>query len=658
MSSRLSSHCELPRLLSFVSSTHLFESPAAFEVRLLAEDPSDPLPERKFRIIPGTPFVIGRSSKSLHKGLLPASDNAYIDCPVVSREHAYLDNASGEDAIFITDHSTHGTTVNGLPLQRSTRYKLHNGDKLRLGVDIVRDKGMCQLQHVASHDQTDPTDTFVAPEYRFNATPVQPEPERGRSPEDVCFPNGIGFPSQASSPAHDWDGSCSENDVLFDESHDEYTSDGSPAYTGNALGEAVSVGSDSMDDSASDPGLGSTSDGELEDLGEELPDSSETQNDIRQWFNPLDIPIGRENEATASSRDAEPAQEAAQNTTQQTAQENRAEASRDSLQGVSGTPVYGYSNIFAPGQQALSQRPEGFPISGSTPAPAGGLPISTQMYGFTAVQPHPTTYSTATHWYMRGVMGTHDIPLYRAPALHQSTAQRGDDTLEWDANQTSLPSVCNDGPTPSTFSQTSRTKVSIPELMTASHETQAPAVSPLRNYPFDVAERTNQSAMENQASPQSADKSSQPFTFTGSRAAECPTDVAELVSTVVQPPSSNCALSGLASMQPTVEVQRDEKSNETKVAEKNTDEEEVGRTEVAASSSIALTSARPPKRKAEELAEKDLVNSKRMRRVAVPRRYNKLRKGVKFTGILATGMAIGAAGVVGLLTTLPEAFFQ
>lgn len=125
-----------------VSSTHSLVNPAAFEVILRADGPSDAFPERKVRIVPGTPLVIGRTSKNLDKGLLAGPDNAYFDSPVVSREHAFLDNGPGEDAIFITDFSTHGTMVNGQMLQRSSRHKLHNGDKLRFGTDVVRESGM------------------------------------------------------------------------------------------------------------------------------------------------------------------------------------------------------------------------------------------------------------------------------------------------------------------------------------------------------------------------------------------------------------------------------------------------------------------------------------------------------------------------------------
>jgi hypothetical protein len=101
---------------------------------------------REFDLALGSKFPIGRASKNnTKKELMPASTNAYIDSPVISREHAVLsaNTDSGAPNVFITDAgSMHGTLVNGERLTAHTPKKLSSGDKLQFGIDVNRNDGM------------------------------------------------------------------------------------------------------------------------------------------------------------------------------------------------------------------------------------------------------------------------------------------------------------------------------------------------------------------------------------------------------------------------------------------------------------------------------------------------------------------------------------
>jgi hypothetical protein len=79
----------------------------------------------------------------------------------------------------------HGTFVNSHPLERNKEYKLHSGDELRFGMNVVRDQGkfarVCFLE-----PQADPTivDSFIAKKYRFQSH-ITPAISRGFSVPDV-----------------------------------------------------------------------------------------------------------------------------------------------------------------------------------------------------------------------------------------------------------------------------------------------------------------------------------------------------------------------------------------------------------------------------------------------------------------------------------------
>jgi pSer/pThr/pTyr-binding forkhead associated (FHA) protein len=108
-------------------------------------DGQDPLGERVIRLGPGDHIPVGRSSKNQSKGIMARKDNAYIDSPVVSREHAvFTAELSRYDTpmVFLKDKgSMHGTKVNSMPLKSNEKYTLRNGDELEIGSHVVRDRG-------------------------------------------------------------------------------------------------------------------------------------------------------------------------------------------------------------------------------------------------------------------------------------------------------------------------------------------------------------------------------------------------------------------------------------------------------------------------------------------------------------------------------------
>jgi hypothetical protein len=105
----------------------------------------EPVSSRRFTLLLGSTFPIGRASRNTTKAeLMPAEHNAFIDSPVISRDHAVLSAIGDEDApqMFVTDSkSMHGTFVNGERLEAHTPKQLKSGDILQFGVDVNRNEG-------------------------------------------------------------------------------------------------------------------------------------------------------------------------------------------------------------------------------------------------------------------------------------------------------------------------------------------------------------------------------------------------------------------------------------------------------------------------------------------------------------------------------------
>jgi pSer/pThr/pTyr-binding forkhead associated (FHA) protein len=145
----------------------------AFRVTLRDVDGFEGFDSRQFVLALNSTFPIGRASKNNAKAnLMPANSNAYIDSPVISREHAVLSaNAnSGEPQVYIIDKgSMHGTIVNGERLPAHTPTQLSTGDRLQFGIDVNRNEGT-PSDPVSSHStDPSPSEFFVARKYEFEA---------------------------------------------------------------------------------------------------------------------------------------------------------------------------------------------------------------------------------------------------------------------------------------------------------------------------------------------------------------------------------------------------------------------------------------------------------------------------------------------------------
>ncbi|KAH7082571.1 hypothetical protein BKA63DRAFT_560788 [Paraphoma chrysanthemicola] len=134
-----------------------------FRVVLRDAEGYEGLDSRTIHLPVGSTFPIGRASKnSTKQDLAPAANNAYIDSPVISREHAKLSAhaESGTPHVYVTDcRSMHGTMVNGQRLIPHVPTRLSAGDLLQFGVDVNRNE-----------------EFFVARKYIFEAHLNEPLP--------------------------------------------------------------------------------------------------------------------------------------------------------------------------------------------------------------------------------------------------------------------------------------------------------------------------------------------------------------------------------------------------------------------------------------------------------------------------------------------------
>jgi hypothetical protein len=158
---------------------------SAFRITLRTIDGYEGFESREFDLCVGGTFPIGRASKNTtKKTLMPAPSNAYIDSPVISREHALLsaDTQLGTPHVYITDTgSMHGTMVNDERLPPHTPKQLASGDKLQFGIDVNRNEGThsphafpCLLSP-CNADMPSLPEFFVARKYEFKSSLVRPQ---------------------------------------------------------------------------------------------------------------------------------------------------------------------------------------------------------------------------------------------------------------------------------------------------------------------------------------------------------------------------------------------------------------------------------------------------------------------------------------------------
>ncbi|KAF2832374.1 hypothetical protein CC86DRAFT_366185 [Ophiobolus disseminans] len=136
--------------------------PQTFRVVLRDAEGFEGLDSRRFDLAVGAAFPIGRASRNTtKKDLMPAEHNAFIDSPVISRDHAVLSASTVDDVpkVFITDsNSMHGTTVNGQRLVANTPQQLSSGDTIQFGIDVNRNE-----------------EFYVARKYTFEAEVMPPQ---------------------------------------------------------------------------------------------------------------------------------------------------------------------------------------------------------------------------------------------------------------------------------------------------------------------------------------------------------------------------------------------------------------------------------------------------------------------------------------------------
>ncbi|KAL1912994.1 hypothetical protein Sste5344_001081 [Sporothrix stenoceras] len=82
---------------------------------------------------------VGRASKTVSKGLVPDTTNAYFDSPVVSRTHAEISANFVDGSITVTDMgSLHGTSINEKPLEMNLPSILEQDDIVSFGIHVSR----------------------------------------------------------------------------------------------------------------------------------------------------------------------------------------------------------------------------------------------------------------------------------------------------------------------------------------------------------------------------------------------------------------------------------------------------------------------------------------------------------------------------------------
>ena len=184
---------------------------SALEVTLRSIDSLDEFPERKILLTPNSKISIGRASKNAYKNLRSSPSNAFIDSPVVSRDHAIISANSScgvrdptphilhptnlfrqIPTVYIKDSgSMHGTLVNKARLEKNKDHQLKNGDILQFGTDVHRDNGelsrfmfsqplsiiayLSKLVCLAWNTEANTfqfAETFIAQKFRFESRPA------------------------------------------------------------------------------------------------------------------------------------------------------------------------------------------------------------------------------------------------------------------------------------------------------------------------------------------------------------------------------------------------------------------------------------------------------------------------------------------------------
>ncbi|KAI4639266.1 hypothetical protein J4E93_009445 [Alternaria ventricosa] len=216
---------------------------------------------REFDLPLNSEFPIGRaSSNAAKRELMAAPHNAFIDSPVISRQHAVLSaNAnSGVPEVYVTDKgSMHGTMLNGQRLSANTPTKLNDGDVLQFGTDVNRNEGTSSRRPskppltLASELTPTHTEFFVARTYTFESQLSRPfslgftVPDAESDEEEVAERRG----SQIDPFVIDDDSDAADDHSEADD-QEEVTMIMDQVLQPNEHGHTLSVGQDDYPPSA------------------------------------------------------------------------------------------------------------------------------------------------------------------------------------------------------------------------------------------------------------------------------------------------------------------------------------------------------------------------------------------------------------------------
>ncbi|KAF2133869.1 hypothetical protein P153DRAFT_100313 [Dothidotthia symphoricarpi CBS 119687] len=203
-----------------------------FHIVLKDDKGFDAQGSREFDLVLNSTFPIGRSSRNAAKPeLMPASDNAYIDSPVVSRDHAVFSaNAnSGVPQVYVSDSgSMHGTMVNGVKLVPNTPEPLSTGDLLQFGADVNRNESTYLYSRAKPADTHPLLGYFVARKYTFASRLVLPQ---------HMFSHGFTVPeaeSEVEEVNHSPRRGSQQNPLTLDDSDSDSASESDEAQDASA----------------------------------------------------------------------------------------------------------------------------------------------------------------------------------------------------------------------------------------------------------------------------------------------------------------------------------------------------------------------------------------------------------------------------------------
>ncbi|KAK0660576.1 hypothetical protein DIS24_g3057 [Lasiodiplodia hormozganensis] len=173
------------------------------EVRLVALDDSDSIPQRRVLLAAGQDVIVGRASSN--RGVAASADNTKISNPVISKEHAAFTLDPAGTTVLIKDlRSMHGTRVDDRELPQGEERAICSGSTLQFGSSVIRGNA-----------------TYKPARFIFRVEPVNPTnaspiamPVSATMPQSMAFSDTKkGYGDDSSLYSEDYD---SEDDYMSD----------------------------------------------------------------------------------------------------------------------------------------------------------------------------------------------------------------------------------------------------------------------------------------------------------------------------------------------------------------------------------------------------------------------------------------------------------